>query len=234
MESVSIQALVKLAERTSGQWGLVTTSQATALGVSRNTVSELARQGALERVEQGVYRSVHAPPSLHEPTRAVWLALGGADYTWPQVPPVVAAGETAAILHGIGDFIGDGYDFYTPTRKATRLRGVRLKTRVLSAREIATDPEGMPVLSVERTIADLVERFVDTSLVARALAQAVASGKLVFPARLAEFLNPLAAPNGIAPGDGAALARELYEIADLEVPTTLQPQSPQPRAREDG
>lgn len=224
MVPVSIDALVKLADRTSSQWGLVTTAQAAALGVSRQQLSELANQGALERVAQGVYRATNAPASLQEPTRATWLALGGADYTWPDVPPVIAAGQTAAILHGIGDFIPDGYDFYTPHRKGTRLPGVRLKARTLTSKEISTDSEGMPVLSVERTIADLVERHVDTSLVARALAQADWAGKIVFPTRMAEYLNPLAAPNGLPPGDGAALARELYEIADLDVPDVLRTQ----------
>lgn len=219
---MTIHALVQLAGRTSTQWGLVTTAQAAALGVSRQQLSELTQTGALERVEQGVYRATAAPASTHELTHATWLALGGADYTWPEVPPVVAAGQTAAIMHGIGDFTPDGYDFYTARRKGTRLPGVRLKTRTLTADEIGHAPEGMPVLSVERTIADLVERWVDTSQVARALAQAEQAGQLVFPARLARFLSPLAAANNMPAGDGAALARELYEIADLDIPPPIR------------
>lgn len=222
---MSIHALVKLAAKTSDQWGLVTTAQAAALGVSRQQLSDLAEAGALERVEQGVYRATAAPASMHEATRATWLALGGAEYTWPEVPPVVAAGETAAILHGIGNFMPAGYDFYTARRKGTRLPGVRLKTRTLALDELGHDAEGMPVLSVERTIADLVERYVDTSLVARALTQAHRKGKITSVPRLAQFLAPLAAANHLPAGDGNALARELYEIADLEVPPALQDRS---------
>lgn len=223
---MSIHALVKLSEATSHQWGLITTAQAERLGVTRQQLSELTTAGALERIEQGVYRATAAPASTQELTHATWLALGGAEYTWPEVPPVVAAGETAAIMHGIGDFMPAGYDFYTARRKGTRLPGVRLLTRDLTAEEIGFSEEGMPVLSVERTIADLVERFVDTSLVARALAQAVRRGKIHSVRRLVKFLAPLAATNGFPAGDGAALARELYEIAGLTLPAALANQAP--------
>ncbi|SKF61400.1 Uncharacterised protein [Mycobacteroides abscessus subsp. abscessus] len=218
---MSLHALVSLSERTSDQWGLITTAQAAALGVSRQQLSELTEVGALERIEQGVYRATAAPSSIQELTHATWLALGGAEYTWPDVPPVVAAGETAAIMHGIGDFMPDGYDFYSARRRGTRLPGVRIKTRTLTREEIGSSEEGMPVLSVERTIADLVERLVDTSLVARALAQAAERGKITSVPQLVKFLAPLAANNGMPAGDGAALARELYEIAGLTVPAAL-------------
>ncbi|WP_402844667.1 type IV toxin-antitoxin system AbiEi family antitoxin domain-containing protein [Microbacterium sp. GXS0129] len=48
------------------QWGIVTTAQATEVGVSRKTLSSLTATGALERLAQGVYRMAGAPAAMLE------------------------------------------------------------------------------------------------------------------------------------------------------------------------
>ena len=50
-----------------------------------------------------------------------WLALGGATAprTRTGVASIVAAGITAAIIHDIGDFFLDGFDFMMPARTGT-------------------------------------------------------------------------------------------------------------------
>ncbi|WP_457832587.1 hypothetical protein, partial [Staphylococcus aureus] len=90
---------------------------------------------------------------------------------------------TAAQLHGIGDWFPGPLEFVVPTRRGTRLDGVRLRTRELAPTEVVS-VDGMPTMSVERTIADLIEQWVDRSLVADALADAADAGKLLSPARL--------------------------------------------------
>jgi hypothetical protein len=62
-----------------------------------------------------------ASPQEHEAVYVTWLALGGATATRTEtgVAPVVAAGVTAAVVHGIGDFFPDKFDFTVPTRKGT-------------------------------------------------------------------------------------------------------------------
>jgi len=62
-------------------------------------------------------------------------------------------------------------------------------------------------MTVERTVADLVEAREDPSLVADALQHAVQRGTLLRPRRLAQLLEPLAHRNGEA--SGAALAGRL-------------------------
>lgn len=145
----------------------------------------MASSRAIERVAQGVYRMAGAPRQQHEAIYATWLALGGAaaDRTDSSVPPLVASGPTAAVLHEIGDFLPDRLDFIVPKRKGTRLPGVRLRIRQLTPDDVMP-VGGLPTLSVERTIVDLVDIGTDTSLISGALTDAVQQGKVIDPDRL--------------------------------------------------
>jgi predicted transcriptional regulator of viral defense system len=205
--------LVRLGSIAERRWGLVTTAQAEEAGVSRKQLSRMASAGAVERVAQGVYRMAGAPPQDHETIYATWLALGGATAprTRTGVASIVAAGITAAIVHDVGDFFLDGFDFMVPARKGTRLPGARLRIRRLTRDEVIP-VDGLPTLTVERTIADLVELGTDMSLVAGAVRDAVRADKLVAPDRLASYLDPLAARRR---GDGNFLANHLFELADV-------------------
>lgn len=146
--------------------------------------------GVIERVSRGVYRMAGAPPHAHESIYATWLALGGA--TTPRteagVAHLVAGGVSAAVMHEIGDFLPDRLDFIVPARKGTRLPDVRLRIRNLTPEEIVP-VDGLPTLTVERTIIDLIEIGTDNSLVTDALRDAVRQGKLIAPERLAARLH---------------------------------------------
>lgn len=199
---------------------MFTTAQAERAGVSRKSLSGLSSAGAIRRVAQGVYRMAGSPESELEFIYAPWLALGGATLAPAPsgVPAVVVAGESAAIAHGIGDFFPGVVDVMTPTRRTTRLADVRLRTRVLSPHEVAF-LDGLPTLTVERAIADLLEQWADRSLVVDALRQAAEQGKLLSPRQLASFLDPIATAHGAA--SGTDFAQELLHEAGLtmEVPT---------------
>jgi predicted transcriptional regulator of viral defense system len=173
----------------------------------------MATTGVIERVAQGVYRMTGAPTMDHEAIYATWLALGGANTARTQdgVASLVAAGTTAALVHGIGDFLPDGLDFIVPTRKGTRLPDVRLRIRVL-AREDVIPVHGLPTLTVERTVADLVELGTDLSLVAGAVRDAVRSDVLVSPERLVGYLSAIASRGQ---HDGRALTQDLFELAEV-------------------
>ena len=155
----------------------MTTAQAESADVSRKQLARMASAGAIERVAQGVYRMAGAPRQDHEAIYATWLALGGATAprTETGVAPVVAAGQTAAVVHGIGDFLPAGFDFIVPARKGTRLAGVRLRIRRLTPEDVIP-VGGLPALTVERTLADLVEIGTDLSLVAGAARDAARAG----------------------------------------------------------
>jgi Transcriptional regulator, AbiEi antitoxin len=195
--------------------GLVTTGQAGNVGVSRKQLARMASAGAIERVARGVYRMSGAPQQDHEAIYAAWLALGGATALRAEtgVAPVVAAGETAAVVHGIGDFFPVGLDFIVPARKGTRLAGVRLRIRRLTRDEVIP-VGGLPALTVERALADLIEIGTDLSLVAGAARDAARVGKLVAPDRLVSYLDPIAARRK---SDGRSMASDLLELAGVRL-----------------
>ena len=203
--------LAAIAER---RWGMFTTAQAEANGVPRKVLSRMTTSGALVRVAQGVYRLPGAPVQKHESIYATWLALGGATSprTETGVSAVVAAGITAAIAHEIGDFFLDGFDFMVPARKGTRLPGVRLRVRHLEQAEVIP-LDGLPTLTVERTVADLVELGMDLSLVADCVRDAVRADKLVAPDMLVSYLSPTSERRKT---DGRSLADELFDLAGVQ------------------
>jgi predicted transcriptional regulator of viral defense system len=205
--------LVRLGSIAENRWGLITTAQAQDAGVTRKQLSRMASAGAIERVAQGVYRMAGAPPQDHEAIYATWLALGGATAprTRAGVASIVAAGITAAIIHDIGDYFLDGFDFIVPARKGTRLTGVRLRIRRLTRAEVIP-VDGLPTLTVERTIADLVGLGTDMSLVAGTVRDAARADKLVAPDQLATFLDPIAARRRSV---GRSLANDLFELAGV-------------------
>jgi predicted transcriptional regulator of viral defense system len=208
---VSDSTLARLGSIAERRWCLVTTAQAEAVGVSRKQLARMASAGVVERVAQGVYRMAGAPRQDREAIYTTWLALGGATAprTETGVAPLVAAGQTAAVVHGIGDFFPDGFDFIVPTRKGTRLPGVRLRIRRLTPQEVIP-VGGLPALTVERALADLVETGTDLSLVAGAARDAIQAGKLTAPDRLAAYLEPVAARRQ---SDGRSMASDLLELA---------------------
>ncbi len=209
MADATVARLGSLAE---WRWGLFTTTQAEAVGVARKQLVRLASAGVVERVSRGVYRMAGAPPATHEPIYATWLALGGATTarTESGVAPLVAGGTTAAVVHEIGDFLPDQLDFIVPRRKGTRLPDIRLRVRDLTPDEVFP-VNGLPALTVERTIIDLIGIGTDTSLVTDALQAAIRQGKLIAPQRLRSDLASLPARHR---NDAARIAETLNTRAE--------------------
>lgn len=210
---VTVARLGSLAGR---RWGLFTTAQAEAMGVARKQLVRLTSAGVIERVSHGVYRMAGAPPPAHESIYAAWLALGGATtpHTETGAAALVAGGVTAAVVHEIGDFLPNRLDFIVPARKGTRRSDVRLRIRHLSPEEVLP-VNGLPALTVERTIIDLIEVGTDTSLVTDALHDAVRQGKVTAPERLRSGLTSFAVRRDRYASDAARLAEELDTLVEL-------------------
>lgn len=75
--------------------------------------------------------------------------------------------------------------------------------------------EGLPAMTVERTLADLVEDVSELSLIANALRDASRRRNLDFT-RLEVLLKPLAARNGLPKNDGQALLEHLKQLAGID------------------
>ncbi len=204
IDAVSDSTVSRLGHLAERRWGMFTTAQAEAVGVSRKQLVRMTTSGVLERLAQGVYRMTGTPPQDHENIYATWLALGGATSqpTEAGAPALVAAGVTAAMVHEIGDFFLDGIDFIVGSRKTTRLPDVRLRILPLTPAD-ATSVNGLPTLTVERTITDLLTLGTDTSLIDDALREAAQFGKITDPQRLRADLT--AAPARLRDDAGVLL-----------------------------
>lgn len=217
----SKEALRVLAEVTASQWGMVTSAQARALGVDRLTLARLAEAGHLIRLAHGVYRDSGTPSEQFEDLRAAWLSaqprVMGEARLRDGTSGVVVAATSAAALHGVGDLWADRHEFVSPTRRQSQRTEIRYRQRSLDPRDV-TVAEGLPTMTLERTIADLLEDTGDQSLVADALRDAARKRSLDHD-RLRDLLSPLAARNGVTRNDGAELLSRLLETAGIDTDT---------------
>jgi predicted nucleotidyltransferase/predicted transcriptional regulator of viral defense system len=215
----SRDALRVLAEVTAYQWGMVTSAQASMHGITRLDLSRLAADGQLERVAHGVYKDAGAPGCPHDDLKAAWLSTDSKTMGEARIKDgangVVVAGESAADLHGIGDFRALRHEFVSPGRRQSQRSAIRYRRRTLEPCDV-TLVEGLPVMTMERTIADLIDEVGDLSLVADALRDAFRKRDLDLK-RLRALLAPLADRNGLKKGDGAALLDRLMETAGIDI-----------------
>lgn len=203
-----LDALVELAELSASQWGLLTTAQAAARGVSRVQLARLTDAGGLVRIVHGVYRDAGAPSDEFEELRAAWLSTEPSrlaeERLGDRAAGVVVSGGSAAWLHRVGDLRADRHEFTVPVRRQSQRLEIRYRQRQLDDTDV-TIVGGLPVTTLERTVADLVEARVDLSLVAGVLADAVKVTRLDFE-RLHELLGPFAERRGflvLPPGRAA-------------------------------
>ncbi|MDR0417683.1 MAG: type IV toxin-antitoxin system AbiEi family antitoxin domain-containing protein [Propionibacteriaceae bacterium] len=208
----SMDALRELGALTASQWGMVTTAQATARGISRLQLSRLTEDGQLERVGHGIYRDTGAPLERFDGIKAAWLSvnpkLTAQERMQPMSADAVVSGPAASHLLNLGDLVPEPYQFTVPTRRQTQRNSLTFRVRKLPPSSVIIR-EGLPITTPEQTIADLINERQDLSLVADVFADAdsLDSDGLV------ELLHPLAARNGFKRGDGAALYAELERLA---------------------
>ncbi|RFA06868.1 hypothetical protein B7R21_18090 [Subtercola boreus] len=215
------EALRTLQGLSSAQWGMLTTGQAAARGVTRLQLGRLAAAGHLERLTHGVYRDAGSPPTEYDDVRAVWLSLDPTRTAEQRIGDgadgAVVGGPTATYLHQIGDLQPEPYVFLSQIRRQSHRSEVQYRQRTLSPDDI-TIVHGLPVSTPERAVADLVQDKEDTSLVADVLADAVRKTPIRLD-RLAEILGPFAARNGHDKNDGAGFLEDLLERGGVDATT---------------
>lgn len=220
----SEDALRLLAEVTASQWGMVTSAQANTHGVTRLNLSRLAAAGHLKRLAHGVYMDSGAPSDQFDDLRAAWLSteptIMGEARIKDRANGVVVAGTSAARLHDIGDLWAHRHEFVSTKRRQSQRDEIRYRQRNLDQADV-TLVEGLPTMTMERTISDLVEDVGDLSLVADALRDASFKRSLDL-ARLRELLGPMAERNGFKKGDGSALLSRLLEGAGIDPATVAR------------
>lgn len=168
------EALEILGLLASEQRGLVTTRQAEENGVSRLYLQRLEADGVLTRNRTGVYALPSSVPGNVLDTYAAWLFLTATQAAGKSEGRVVASGQTAALLHGIGQFAPDRYEFTVEKLRKTRQPDLKFKVGFLADEDI-TYIDSMPVLTVAATLEQLDRDGVDGDHLARASEDAIAS-----------------------------------------------------------
>jgi len=199
-------------ELASSQWGLFTTAQALAAGASRTQLSRLAANGRIESTSYGVYRMADGEETQHAATKAAWLSIFPKETAYDRLRSrprdAIVTGRTAACLHGDTELRESPFTFAVSSSKRTARKDIELHPWPIDECDVVII-EGLPVASVERTIADLVRSNEDPSLVGNYITGACRRGHIINEARLAELLSPFAARNGYKKGDGVSFARKL-------------------------
>lgn len=207
------EARAQIAQIAADQWGLITTSQAAAVGVSKVLLSRMASSGELERVTHGVYATPAAATDELLETKALWLTLDPARPAYERLEDLPTSGvlshATAAALHGIGDLLDERVEVTLPRRHRSRRPELRTHRGELEAHEVSR-VDGLPVTTAARTIADLVATGNDRDHIATILREALRKG-LAAPRDVRDALV-----RHLGEERGAAVLDELVTAAGLD------------------
>jgi len=154
--------------------GLVTASQARAIGIVDSVLARLTQRGKLERVTRGVYRIPYYPGDrLSQYREAVsWVrASHGPDN-------VALSHETALAVYGISDANPSRVHITVP--KSSRLRRIRPKWIVVHRGELSptdvTLQEGLPVTTVAKSVLDVLKETGRSGIARQAIKDARKEG----------------------------------------------------------
>lgn len=212
----AFEALETLELLGANQWGLVTTAQARAHGLSNVRLARLSDTGTLQRVRHGVYALPSSGSARRQDLYAAWLATDPkrtAIERLADAEPLVVAGESAAVVHQLGDVLPSQHQFVSAKRKQSSLPDVRISRRDLPLTDVTT-VDGLPVTTVARTVADLVKAGIDEDHLREVLRDAIRS-KGTEITELAAALEPRAKHYGYSSGPA------VLEGLVPQVPTNL-------------
>jgi predicted transcriptional regulator of viral defense system len=166
-----LDELLPLAEQNDG---LVTATQARALGIADSVLARLTQRAKLERVARGVYRIPYFPANRLSQYREAVLWVRAS-----QGPERVALShETALAVYGISDVNPSRTHISVP--KDARLRRRKPKWIVIHRGDLppsdVTTHEGLPVTTVAKTVLDVMEATGKIGLARQALRDARKEG----------------------------------------------------------
>lgn len=196
----SVDSLMSLEEIGSMQWGLVTTAQATRVGVGRVTLGRLVDRGALVRVRHGVYALPSSRNDSLQDLQAAWMAIDSQHLVEERLgvdEDAVVSHFSAAVVHGLGDVLAPKHEFTSSARRQTSQFDVRFYKAAVEGNE-RTLVNGLPVTSVARTVADLASSHLDFDHLALVIRDALSH---VSPDDLAQSLASAALKYGVSSGE---------------------------------
>ena len=156
----------QLYEIAEGQAGYFAAYQARSVGFSWERLSANVKTGRFQRVSHGVYRLSQFPGSQHEDLFVAWLRTG---------PDSVISHESALSVYDLSDVLPGEIHVIISRTGSRRREGIRLHTNRLREDEITTR-EGIPITTVERTIADVAFSGLGEDQVQKAMRDAIQRG----------------------------------------------------------
>ena len=175
---VDARADLRVAQRSAGQWGVVSRAELEECGLSRHAISGRVRKGWLHPLHRGVYAVGHDRPPLEGRFLAAVKACGTAG---------VLSYRSAAALFGFVRWDGRHPEVTVPGTGTRLHQGVRVhRAASLDARDIV-HVRGIAVTSPARTLADLAAQ-----LSPRELRRAVRQAQSLRLVELRELIDVLA------------------------------------------
>lgn len=160
----SLEALQQLEFLAADQWGIITTAQAQREGISRLQVNRLAERGTLSRARRGVFFLPSAQFGPMTDTREAWICLEPKLFAIERLESaekLFVSHESAALIHNIGELIPEKQTFSSTSRKQTSQDDIHIyNNRQVEPGDIDYF-DGLPVASVERTVADLASEKIE-------------------------------------------------------------------------
>lgn len=166
-------ALYRIAEP---QGGYFTSAQAAKSGFSRKLLWHYQKTHKFLRAAHGIYRLGRFPSSRFEDLFVAWLKCG---------PRSAISHESALALYDLSDILPGEVHVTAPRTASRRRKGIRLHTNRLHPADIVKR-EGLPVTSVQRTIADVARAGFSEDHFARAVSEALQRGLTTKKALLSE------------------------------------------------
>jgi len=148
------------------QAGYFSASQARQAGFSRSLLSYHRSTGRFARVRSGVYRLAQFPASSHEDLHIACLQVG---------PEAVISHDSALALYELSDLLPAGVHVTARRSASRRQPGIRLHTNRLRQEDV-TRYEGLPVTTVQRTLADVAAAGLADEQVQQAIQEALRRG----------------------------------------------------------
>lgn len=148
------------------QGGYFTARQAQNSGITRPLLSHHTNTGRFIRVKHGIYRLAQFPESPYSDLFVATLETGSRG---------VLSHETALALYELSDNIPSQIHITVPRSASRRHPGLRLHTKSLAPHEV-THRNGLPVTTVERTLADVIAGGVAEEQAQLAIRQALERG----------------------------------------------------------
>lgn len=162
----------KILKVAADQHGYVTTAQARAFGIPRDTIRKMAARGTLERVSWGVYRVPTFPPSPF--TQYMEACL------WPAGVVGVISHESALAIRELSDVNPSKVHVTVP--KNFRVRRQIPRHLFVHNADLADDDharvEGVPTTTVRRAIEDCHREHLGPALLRQAIEEGQRQGYL--------------------------------------------------------